>query len=117
MKAFVYFNLHKKLWSIRSVETGRVVSHAKTVVLTDVTPKVSEKGRERVLREKRKNVHAGLLGTVGAVLPQDRLVIPKPITYDPYKTPHFTYVDDGSEYKGSDFVSLNAEGFHKVVAF
>lgn len=36
--------------------------HLKEVTLSNVEFKVSQKGRERVLREKRKNVHAVIEG-------------------------------------------------------
>lgn len=66
MKVFVYFNLHRKLFSIKALEgplKGRVVAHRHTVLLNDATFKVSEAGRQRVIRERRKNVHAGVSGT------------------------------------------------------
>lgn len=65
MQVFVYFNLHKKVWSIKALEgenKGRVIGHARSVLLADVKPKVSEAGRQRVIQEKRKNVHAGITG-------------------------------------------------------
>lgn len=67
MRVFTYFNLHKKCWSIKALEgefKGRVIAHAKRVILKDCTFKVSEAGRQRVLRTKRKNVHAGVVGTM-----------------------------------------------------
>lgn len=69
MKVFVYFNLHKKVWSVKALEgrnKGRVIAHADKVLLRDVTFKVSEAGRQRVIREGRKNVHAGAVGTLEA---------------------------------------------------
>lgn len=64
MRVFVYRNLHKKCFSVRNVETGLVIRHAETVLLADATFKVSEAGRQRVLRQKMKNVHAGVQGTL-----------------------------------------------------
>jgi hypothetical protein len=61
-KVFVYYNLHKHTWSIRDCKTRRVIGHSDHVLLFEVKPKVSQAGRERVLREQRKNVHAGLEG-------------------------------------------------------
>ena len=73
MKVFVYFNLHRKMWSVKALEgpqKGRVVARTGYVELENVRPRVSQKGRDRVLREKRKNVHAGLVGEwVDVVLP------------------------------------------------
>jgi len=57
----VYWNLHKKCWSIQSYIQGkgwRVTAHKDQCVLTNVTFKVSEAGRQRVLATGRKNVHA-----------------------------------------------------------
>ncbi len=59
-KVFVYKNLHKGCWSIR--QDGLVKAHTDNVTLYNVMMKVNKKGRERVLREKRKNVHAGISG-------------------------------------------------------
>lgn len=65
MKVFVYFNLHKKVWSVKALEgefKGRVIRHTTSFTVTDCKFKVSEAGRQRVLRDKRKNVHAGIVG-------------------------------------------------------
>jgi hypothetical protein len=56
----VYFNLHKHVFSM--VQDGLVVLHSDSVVLTEATFKVSEAGRQRVLREQKKNVHAKVHG-------------------------------------------------------
>lgn len=88
-KVFVYFNLHKKLFSVRDHITGIVVGHTNMIALENVTFKVSEAGRQRVLREKRKNVHAGVLGTV------KELPVPPPefsAFYNPYKYDSFVGV-------------------------
>jgi hypothetical protein len=64
MKVRVYFNLHKKLLSIQTKVNGawKVISHRQSVSLSDVTFKVSECGRQRVIKNKRKNVHAYICG-------------------------------------------------------
>ena len=112
MKVDVYFNLHRKLFSIRACEgpnKGRVIAHRETVTLLSPEFKVSQAGRARVLREGRKNVHATVRGqwlrggnfgcseTVEKRI-QERGV---EITYNPYKGPSFTYKQTGSEYVGS----------------
>ena len=76
-------------------------AHAGNVTLYNVTMKVNRKGRERVLREKRKNVHAGMQGLlkdaelelVWSDLPEDQF---DEITYNPYKYSSFVHVKDGS---------------------
>ena len=61
--------------------------------LFDAQFKVSEKGRQRVLREQKKNVHAYVVGTwVSEFVP--RLPI-KLATYNPYK--YSSFVDAHSK--------------------
>lgn len=111
MKVQVYFNLHKKLWSIKALEgsaKGLVIGHANNVVLTNVKPKVSEAGRQRVLKEKKKNVHAGLVGElifkdIPMVLSEDA----EEITYNPYRYNTFVYSNNEKEYSGSEFAYMS----------
>ena len=119
MRVSVYFNLHKKLWSVRAdegPEKGRVVAHAEHVALRNARGKVSAAGRAKVLREGRKNVHAfmrgelaGLYGirwakidVVTAALEDWQMMAPvclvgdwrepvRKITYNPYKYETFVY--------------------------
>lgn len=89
MKVFVYRNLHKGRLSVRSVETGRVIAHVDSIVLSDCKFKVSKAGRARVLREKRKNVHAGVQGTwIRGVEIHDTTQCQR-IIYNPYKFESF----------------------------
>jgi hypothetical protein len=100
MKVFVYFNLHRKCFSIKALEgpkKGRVVAHSDKVLLSGAVFKVSEAGRQRVLRERKKNVHAGVVGEwVGSI--DDELTIERivyngtPITYNPYKYNTFVHL-------------------------
>lgn len=62
MMVEVYKNITKNTFSIRSKASQRVVLHGDVVVLSKVYPVVREGGRQRVLREKKKNVHAFLSG-------------------------------------------------------
>ena len=97
MKVFVYFNLHKKVFSVRALEgsnKGRVIAHADKLTLTDVTFKVSEAGRQRVLRECKKNVHAGVVGqwsgTLDAAIQAENDIS---VTYNPYVYDSFVLRD------------------------
>lgn len=90
MKVFVYYNLHKHCWSVKNTKTGKIIMHADVVQLKDVVFKVSEAGRQRVLREKRKNVHAGVVGIlVGIEHPFKPTSESQVISYNPYKGPEF----------------------------
>jgi len=64
MKVEVYFNLHKRVFSVRSCKTGRVIHHTKDIQIYDPQFVVREGGRQRVLRERKKNVHAFVRGYV-----------------------------------------------------
>lgn len=65
----VYYNINKsasegKPWySLR--QKGKVVAHADQLILVDASFHVDERGRQRVLAEKRKNVHAVIRGYIG----------------------------------------------------
>ena len=113
MKVFVYYNLHKKLWSIKALEGGnknKVIAHARYIELSDVTPKVSQSGRQRVIKEGCKNVHAGLVGNLkfdGDYIPfDDYSATRKQVTYNPYLYESFVYVDDESFFHHSESVIL-----------
>lgn len=97
MRVFVYFNLHKKCFSIKALEgadKGRVIAHRDAVLLEGCKFIVSETGRQRVIREKRKNVHAGVSGTW---INADRVdkhfeflsIVGRQVTYNPYKYSSF----------------------------
>lgn len=115
MKVFVYWNLHRKLWSVKALEgkdKGRVINHMPSVLLYNAEGKVSEAGRQRVLRERRKNVHAGIVGHLRSA---DRRVtyhiedIGDRITYNPYKYERFVHTVDESPFEGSAYALLTAD--------
>lgn len=90
LKVFVYFNLHRRCWSVKALEgenRGRVVAHLDRVQLRDCVFKVSEAGRQRVLREKRKNVHAGVVGRIDQEARHWWGVYE--VTYNPYRFSNF----------------------------
>ena len=96
-RVYVYWNLHRKLWSVR--QSGLVVDHAGLLSLYDCKFLVGAKGRERVRREKKKNVHAGVSGylyedpvTVDRMQWYDEKgpLLPLYVTYNPYK--HDTFI-------------------------
>jgi hypothetical protein len=104
MKVYVYRNLHKDCWSVKALEgnnKGRVVYHAQTVTLSNCTFKVSKAGRERVLRERRKNVHAGVVGQLGRInVPLSYMPQMTAVTYNPYKYESFVR-------KNNDFMPVH----------
>ena len=83
MRVEVYFNLHRKLWSVRDLSTGLVVDHVDEIAIKDPSFAVQPAGRRKVLKEGRKNVHAFVRG--------ERIERPQvggggvPVYYNPYK--------------------------------
>lgn len=110
MRVFVYRNLHKKCLSVRDVKSRRVIAHVDSIALKHVRFKVSEKGRNRVLLEKVKNVHAGVEGFwVHQELPNDLTEYSKAV-YDPYKYASFVSADTLEPQLASDLVYVTIHG-------
>ncbi len=116
MRYQVYRNLHTKNWSIRDAKTKRVVGHADHIEMQNVEAVVSEAGRQRVLRERKKNVHAFLVGevvdTFGYKSYKRRKLkrsertgtsssIRMKVRYNPYK--HSTFVVTGPDWHDKPF--------------
>lgn len=94
-KVAIYWNLHKDCFSVQARSGKRVViGHVDEFVLTDVNFNISEKGRQRVIKNKRKNVHAFIVGRwfAGDSTP---FAFWQAVTYNPYK--HTTFVDKTTE--------------------
>lgn len=110
-KVFVYRNLHKNCYSVKDWKTKLVIAHVKEILLLDAEFKVSEAGRQRVLREKRKNVHAGVLGywqkdTTYSLEPEFSLSA----YYNPYKHNSFINLNTGKPLYKSASVLLHSKG-------
>lgn len=104
----VYWNVNKKCWSIRDKKTRLVVGHSDWVTLADVRFVVQEGGRQRVLREKRKNVHAWAEGRVVGLKRwrwSGTLV-----NYNPYKDKFFTDRASGAKVERVDRARLGPNG-------
>ena len=89
MRVEVYWNLRKKCWSVR--HKGKVIAHVPFITLKDVRWVVQPAGRRRVLRQRKKNVHAFARGTWlegndQLEFTNDKLRLTKrqPIIYNPY---------------------------------
>ena len=91
-KVFVYKNLHRDCWSVK--QDGLVKAHADEIEMWDCSFRVNQKGREKVLNEKRKNVHAGILGRISDV--GTTVMVGTEVTYNPYK--YNSFVDKNTEY-------------------
>lgn len=90
MRVQVYRNLNRKSLSVVALEgpyKGKVVAHPMNVCLSNCKFVVQPAGRSRVLREKRKNVHAFVRGDVN--WPSSYPRTGRVATYNPYKNSSF----------------------------
>jgi len=115
----VYRNLTHKCWSVR--QGGIVKLHTPYIILKKVKFKVSQEGRDRVLREQQKNVHAWVEGLVCTASEVDAHTADfefDSITYNPYKYHSFVNRDDA--YKSVDtaiFCDMMVDDQSPVLAF
>ena len=114
----IYRNLQKNCLSIQSRERenyGKIIGYCKSIFLKRPKFVVREKGRLRVLKEGRKNVHAFIVGECPSLKQwswQDRYVTmagnsTTKVFYNPYK--YSTFVDkDGNPVHKARAVVVNA---------
>jgi hypothetical protein len=98
----IYYNITKHVLSVR--QKGLVIKHTPAAEIFDAQFVVQPAGREKVLREKRKNVHAFIRGTAGRLsktlltgwAEDDKLTGKwRRVTYNPYKYKSFIEVESG----------------------
>ena len=100
----VYRNLNKgRVFSIKDKKSGLVVAIGDKFKVENVTCKVREGGRQRVIREKRKGVHAFLISTYAGECEMD-IGNMNELTYDPYTMDSFINKDTGEKVFDADFV-------------
>ena len=125
----VYYNLNKKCLSVRDAKTGLVVKHTHAIRLgipknsryEHVAFTVQEGGRKRVLREKRKNVHAFVSGRTNLKrvpsLEERKTRKPKTlrkVSYNPYKGGKFVDVKTGKPVEYADEVFIDGKSIYIV---
>lgn len=107
-KVMVYFNLHTQLFSMKDAETGLVLGHGTGIMLEFVEFKVQQGGRERVLRDKQKNVHAFVIGTYIGTCEAEKMTFPmRDAYYNPYKQDSFTDKESGMKLSHATVCYLN----------
>ena len=107
----VYFNLHKKLFSVVSLEgedKGLVVDHARSINLFDCKLVVQPAGNKRVREEMKKNVHAYIAGYAINDRDMDTYIeqsneslFVSDVTYNPYR--HDSFVMRSESLPGNEF--------------
>tara|TARA_Y100001951_G_scaffold52289_1_gene41402 strand:+ start:390 stop:737 length:348 start_codon:yes stop_codon:yes gene_type:complete len=101
----VYYNLHKKCLSVR--KRGLVIDHVSSILLKNAEFVVQPAGRRKVLKEKRKNVHAYVRGERVAVASFDGKS--ERITYNPYKNKSFVSVETGKPVYKKSIVAITGK--------
>lgn len=103
-KVRVYYNFRLKCLSVQTYQPHRggwrLYYHVDNLALENARFKVQIAGRQRCLREKRKNVHAYIEGIVA---PQRRDGDWIGIHYNPYQSASFVK-DDGFAIRQADYV-------------
>lgn len=84
-KVRLYRNLHNGKISIK--QGSHVIGHTESACIRDARFLVSEKGRQKVLADKQKNVHAYIEGYWSDSLHETEHG--EKVWYNPYKTAHF----------------------------
>ena len=133
MRINVYRNLSpqyrgQRAWSIMANEgpqKGRVIDIVDGVIVKNATLVVREGGRQRVIRDKQKNVHAFVQGDLVKTFPLDTLkktadgnaLAPGKgasvrISYDPYHAGYFFREDTGRAVGGAGLVVVAPAGVY-----
>ena len=114
-RAKCYRNLNKPgvTWSIVNSSTGLVDQYANKVILENVSFKVSKTGQSRVRKEKRKNVHAFVVGSIITNVP-DNLKLFR-ATYNPYRDDGFRLIDGTTTLTSVRYAILCEEGLFVVL--
>jgi len=125
MNVSIYRNLHNGLISIKSASSGLVLGHAQSVDVAWADFVVNEAGRQRVLRDKQKNVHAYvkglLLNTSGFKPYKGRSIGPvygaldtihkaTVVSYNPYKEPHFVIKGTSDKVSKASLCTISHDG-------
>ena len=87
-KFYVYRNLHTGGFSIRY--RGIVIERSNNFIAKNISFKVNETGRLRVIAEGRKNVHAYTVCDKYTLVRKRSIEKLKPISYNPYNLNQFT---------------------------
>ena len=117
MRVDVYFNIRKNKLSVKSREPlhyGKVINHVDTILLDDCTFIVQKAGRNRVLKEKRKNVHAFVRGNICRKENLIKSANCRVVKYNPYLYGSFVYEDSEEPVNKAELVAIVGK---KIIAY
>ena len=109
-----YRNLHINKYSIQNRQPPkgwRLYSHMDSFLLRDVTFKVYENGRKKVIAAGRKAVHAFVIGSLDnrgeATYNVEGM---RRVSYNPYRDGYFFYCDDGQRIESAALAVFTLQG-------
>lgn len=107
-KVRVYRNLRNKLLSVQAKVNGSwlVIGHTNNINLFAPKFVVSKAGRERVIKEQRKNVHAYVVGTVTSETIEKEGAARR-VTYNPYKFDSFVEAESLNRVTSAQLANIN----------
>ena len=106
-KVEVYKNLHKDCWSVK--QDGLVKAHTTEIDLWDCAFQVNANLRQKVLKEKRKNVHAFVIGYIDCLGQSELSVVDQEVTYNPYKYKTFVNKETEKPVFNTSYAKLSAK--------
>jgi hypothetical protein len=112
----VYYNLHKKKLSVlhKTKKGWRLREHRDSIKLKDARFIIYEAGRQRVLKEKRKNVHAYIEGTERHSPLPSLFYKARPVKYNPYYMSQFMTMDFKPLFE-SKFCYIDCKSDNKIL--
>ena len=115
----LYVNLNNQCFSVlsRYKSYWKVSDHNNYCTITDFTTRISEVTRQRVIAEKRKTVHAFVLGTVSSEAIENFEFIGS-VSYNPYKAGYFTLKLNGQDTVSNfqDWIDANGTDGYALIA-
>lgn len=109
MRVVCYRNLRHHNWSIAKVTgnngIGRVIAHERSLILANVAFVVKQPARQRVIRNRCREVHAWAAGELVDTMPSGPRT---PITYNPYRAATFTTRQEAIPVHNALFVEFTA---------
>jgi hypothetical protein len=121
----IYRNLHKQEYTVQHYIKGkgwRKLTGAKNIVCKNVSFKVYESGRQKVINERRKNVHAYVLAdtfyeTNSPTVSLEYITgVRGSATYNPYKYSGFVERDTERLVQSAEYAVLSQEGITTIGA-
>ena len=114
-----YYNLHKHCLSVQHKTSNgwRVAEWVNDITLKDAKFVVKESGRQRVLKEKRKNVHAYITGTPIILSDEqlEQIIWSDKVRYNPYTHSTFYTVSNNEPIYDASLCNISGKTVSIIV--